>query len=109
MSSAPQFCERAFSQGGLLAVALGAVVFVASPIISHAQEPLQLPSSYYQDLEAYLASPEAGKDASVPIAPEELGLSPQGEGGGEANASIAPLSLFSAQSLNTSLQSSIYD
>ncbi len=96
---------------GLLAVALGAAVFVAGPVIARAQEVPQLPPQYYQDLEAYLASPEAGGDTSVPISPEELGLDPQGEseGEGEASSPTAPLSLFSAESLSTPAPSSIYD
>ena len=104
--SAAQLGRRAFLLVGILAVALGAAVLVTSPAISRAQESLQLPPEYYQDLEAYLFSPEAGKDTSVPISPEELGLGREGEGGPSAPA---PIPLFSAQSLSTPVQSSTYD
>src|SRR3989344_1618085 len=100
--------SRDFFKTRIFVVALGAAVFVASPIISHAQEPPQLPPSYYQDLEAYLATPEAGRDVSVPISPEDLGLDQEGEGGADPSAPV-PLSLFSAQGLSTPTLSSAYD
>ena len=81
MLSAPTqlFASRGSLKAGLLAVALGAAVLITSPIISPAPESLEPPSSYYQDLEAYLASPEAGRDTSVSIASEELGLVPSSD------------------------------
>src|SRR3989344_2594613 len=79
-----------------------------APLAAYAQESLELPSQYLEDLKAYLASPEAGRDTSVPISSEELGLDPRG---GVEALPFAPASLplFSAQSLSTPAQSPTYD
>lgn len=106
MSSAlAQLTPRAFLKAGLLAVALGAavLVIVVAPSLVRAQEPPQISPQYYQDLEAHASSPEAGRDTSVPIAPEELGLDPRGEGGASPSA---PASLFLQ---STGEQTSTYD
>ena len=51
----------------------------AVPSLARAQESLELPPQYLENLQAYLASPEAGRDTSVSIASEELGLVPSSD------------------------------
>ena len=80
----------------------------AVPSLARAQESLELPPQYLENLQAYLASPKAGRDVSVSISPEELGLDPRGEVEAVPFAP-ASLPLFSAQSLSTPAQSPTYD